>query len=958
MPHLIDKQVQQKYLLASIFLTFILTIYLGLNDAKGQGVIKGVITDAKTHETIVGANVILQGTTMGASSDLDGNYEIKNIPEGTYNVVVSFISYSTKIIPKVKVSKGQTIVLNIEIEEKVSSIEGITVTASRRNDTEISVLSSIRQSSVIANGISAQTIQRTQDRDASEVIRRLPGVTLMDNRFIMVRGLSQRYNNVWLNGAATPSSESDARAFSFDVIPSSQIENILVYKSASAELPADFSGAAVMVSTKSLTDENNISIGYTASYRQGTTFKDFKFYHPGNLSLLGIDNGFLSLPKDFPAHLHDVTDKEELTRLGQSLNNMWSPTAGTAIPDQRFQLNFNQRFIVGKASIGNITSVNYSNTNNLDEVFRADFIVYNEQNDHPDTSYYFNDNRYVNNIRIGALHNWQIIFSNNQRIEFRNLFNHFGTFSYIDRNGRDNYGGQTIRGRELRFQSRNTYSGQLGGHHQWSRGNTSLNWTLGYSYADKNDPDIKRVHSVRSEDDPNSPHYGDYGVSFSFAATPELSGRVFQNMSENILVSAANFERSFSLGSFKPTLKLGFYAEDKSREFEARNIGYVIANMMSFDWNLPYESIDSIFSDENINNTTGIRLDETTNASDSYQADNQLIAAYSGIKFPLFNLLNLYAGVRMEQNKQTLDSYSSDNATDPVHYLNDELKFFPSANLSVQINENSVLKASYGMTINRPEFREIAPFAYYDFELKRVIRGNDSLTNSLIHNFDLRYEFYPSAAEIISLGAFYKNFMSPIETIEINSGSGRDYTFQNALGAYSAGLELDIRKSFANLGKKEGFLRNFRHFSLVMNASYIKSEIEVDTAKFYARSYKRPMMGQSPFIVNAGIYYQNDEKEFSFNLLYNVIGKRIVVVGLDFPDIYEMPRHSIDLTISKSFRSHLEIKFGIQDILNQPIKYQQYIEFEKANEGLVQRQQVSYLTKPGSYYSLGLTYKF
>lgn len=935
-------------LLVLIFLLFSLPAF-------SQAIIKGNVKDAKTGETIVGANVILQGTTIGTSTDLDGNFEIKNIKPGTYNLVVSFISYKTKTIDRIKADAGKPLELNITIEENVASLEGVTIVASKRTDTEISMLSTIRQGSLVASGVSSQLIKRSQDRDAADVVKRISGITLVDDRFVMVRGLSQRYNNVWLNRAATPSSETDVRAFSFDVIPSALLDNILVYKSPAPELPADFSGAAIMVTTRTLSDEDGLQVGFSSSYRSSTTFKDFKNYHPGTRAWLGLDAGVLSLPADFPMHLNQIKDPEELTRIGRSLNNIWSPTQGTALPDPRFNLSLSKRFTLKKVSLGNITAVNYTNTYDREDIFRADFQVYNEVKDHPDTNNYFYDNKYENKVRVGALHNWQLIFGNNQRIEFRNLFNHFGTFSYIDRNGKDFYGGQTIYGRSLLFQSRNTYSGALGGQFNFNDQRTLLDFTLGYSYADRDQPDTKRLNLVKSEDDPSSPHFGQYGVNFSFAATPELSGRVFQKTSENILVGGTNFTKRMVIGNYQPEIKAGIYAERKRREFTARNIGYVIANMFLFDWNLPYQPIDSIFRSQNINNTYGIKLDETTNASDSYQAGNDLLAFYLSLKTPVFtDKLMLYSGVRLEKNRQTLNSYSSDNASKPVNYVNDETRLFPSANLSFNLTAKALLRATYGLTINRPEFREIAPFAYYDFELKRVIRGNDSLRNSLIHNFDLRYEFYPSPSESFSLGAFYKKFTAPIETIEINSGSGRDYTFQNALGAYSLGLEIDVRSSLASLFPSVGSLKNF---TLVANAALIKSRIDVDTTRFYSRSFQRPMMGQSPYIVNVGLYYQNNEHKLNMSLLYNITGKRIVVVGLDFPDIYELPRHSLDFTVIKEFGNHWEIKAGVRDLLNQALIYRQYIQFEKQGEGLVNRTQDSYNVFPGTYYSVGLTYK-
>jgi hypothetical protein len=669
---------------------------------------------------------------------------------------------------------------------------------------------------------------------------------------------------------------------------------------------------------------------------------------------LGFDDGSRDLPADFPAHLNEVEDKNTIQELGQELNKVWTPQLSTAIPDQRFQLGLTRRFLAGKVSVGTINSFTYSYSQDIEEIFRADYQRYDTVKDVSDTNYYFHDIRSRATAKIGVLSNWLFIFGNNQKIEFRNLYNHHGYTQVIDRSGRDNYGGLTIRANELSFNSRNTYSGQLAGDHNFRSNQTRFNWTVGYSYADRDQPDLKRLSSSLVED-PDNQYYGQYGVNFSFAATPDLSGRVYQHLKENIYNGNLNIEHTLAIGTFKPELKAGMYLEKKARDFSNRSIGYAIANFSKFNWGLPYEPVDVIFADSNINNTTGIKIDETTNKSDSYTATNDLIAAYLAAKLPFTSKLDLYTGVRMEKNRQQMHSFSSDNATEEVNIDIDKTDFFPSANLSYKFNAKSLLRLSYGLTINRPEFREIAPFAFYDFEMKKLVRGNPELENAYISNYDFRYEFYPTPSETFVFGVFYKDFKKPIETIEINSGSGKDYTFQNALGAQNYGAEIEIRKSLESLGQKDNFLRYFKNFMLVANASLIKSEIKIDTSQFFATSAVRPMQGQSPYIVNLGLYYQDNDHGLMVSLLYNVIGKRIVVVGLDNPDVYEMPRNVIDLMITKNIGEHVQLKGGIQDILNQKIVEKQFVEYKNTSGEILKREQSTLEFNPGSIFTLGVT---
>lgn len=940
----------------NIYFAFLLLMFATTSWAQTTG-IKGVVADKASKETLVGATVLIQGTTIGSTTDLDGNYKITSLAPGNYNLVVSYISYKTQLIEKVKVVKDEILELNIELEGNSVALEGVVISANRRQGTDISMLSSVKTSSLVVSGISSQQISRSQDRDASEVIRRVPGITIMDDRFVMVRGLSQRYNTVWLNNASTPSSEADVRAFSFDVIPSSMLENILVFKSPAPELPADFSGAAIKIFTKNNADNNSFSVGYSTSFRPGTTFTDFSNYRMSKYDWLGFDDGSRSLPKDFPTHLNEVTDKTERQRLGRGLDKVWTPATSQAIPDQRFQMGITHRFLIGKVSVGTINSITYSYSQDVNQVYRSDYQRYDTVNDVSDTNYYFNDIRNKATAKIGALSNWLFIFGNNQKIEFRNLYNHNGYTQVINRNGRDNYGGITILSDELSFSSRNTYSGQLAGDFNFNSNQTHLNWTVGYSYAGKDQPDLKRL-STSLVEDPENQYFGQYGVNFSFAATPELSGRVYQHLKEYIYCSNVNFDHTFTFGNFKPEAKIGIYIEKKDRDFASRNIGYAIASSSKFDWSLPYKPVDLIFADTNINSTSGIKIDETTNKSDSYTASNNLLATYLAVKLPISSKLSLYTGVRLEKNIQQLHSYSSDNASQMVDINIDETKFFPSANLSYNFNAKSLLRISYGLTINRPEFREIAPLAYYDFEMKKLVRGNPLIVNAMVNNYDFRYEYYPSPSETFVFGMFYKDFNKPIETIEINSGSGKDFTFQNALGAQNYGVEMELRKSLESFGKKDNFMRYFKNFMIVANVSLIKSKIDIDISKYFASEAKRPMQGQSPYIVNLGLYYQDNNHGLMISLLYNVIGKRLVVVGLDNPDVYEMPRNVVDLMVTKNIGKNVQLKAGIQDVLNQKVVERQFVEYKNSAGETLNRQQSTLEYNPGNIISCGLTVNF
>ncbi len=932
-----------------IFISFFLlnsNIVEAQNKKPQTGTITGVLKDKKTKETVVGANVVIQGTLIGASTDLNGQFVLPNIGEGTHNLVVSLISYKTEVIPDVRVKRGENTIVNVDIEETSTQLDAVEIKANKKTDTEISMINTIKKSELIVSGISNQQITKTQDKSASDVIKRVPGITIVNDKFVMVRGLSERYNSVWLNNSPAPSFEADIRAFSFDVVPSNLIENLLIYKTPAPELPSDFAGGVIALNTRNTSDKNAITISYGTGYSEGTTFKDFYSYKAGNTDWLGYDDGTRQLPDGFPENLSKNSVNSRIV-YSQILNKIWEPEKTKAGLDQKFGITGLKKFTINKMSIGNITALNYSNTNNSKHVFRTAFQSYNIEEDHPDTNYYFTDDVYQNNVKVSLLHNWSLVWGNNQKIEFRNLLVQLANNKTLLRDGYTYYGGQYIKGHSMLFESRSIYTGQLGGFNSFNNENSKINWTLAYSHTNKNVPDSKMVTKVRNDNE--GEHFKDYYLNVSFAPTPQFCGRIFQNLNEDIISANLQFEQNLAINDFTPTLKSGVYFEKKNRVFTIRNIGYVQANPAIYNQELGYKPLSEIFQDENINNTSGLMLQETTANSDSYDAENNIIAGFVALNIPIGSLVNIYCGARLEKNIQTLNSFMVDRQDIPVHVKIDSVYMLPSINTTFSLTEKSLLRLAYGPTINRPEFREVAPLAFYDFEEMASYRGNPSLKNAVIQNFDFRYEWYPSVSETFSLALFYKQFKNPIEVIAISTGSGVEYTYHNADKANNYGAEIDVRKSFNNL--KNSFLKDFM---VVLNASYIKSEVEINNVSYLSEN-KRAMQGQSPFIINTGIYYQHDKTNIMISGVYNVIGKRIKVVGdPDHPTIYEMPHHQIDLTIAKGlFNQKLNIKAGVIDLLNQKMIQKQYLDLPIGT-----REQTTLEYFPGRNYNFSISYNF
>jgi len=959
-----------KWLQVFIFLS------LFIFETHGQsGTIQGTITDAKTGESLIGTNIILQGTYTGTTSDLDGNFRLQNINPGTYNLVVSYISYNQQII-RVTVKANETTRIDVKLEPATLEIESVKVTATRRTNTEMALVSSLKASNVVANGISNQQIIRSQDKDASEVVRRVPGITIRDGRFVIVRGLVERYNVTWLNGIPAPSSEADMRSFSFDLIPSNQIDNILIYKTPAPELPADFAGAAIQISSLGFADKNSFGISYSAGYVEGTTFQEYYKYKGGKYDWLGFDDGTRALPHGFPstkefralASNSSAEDKLKIQELGRSFNKIWTPDLVKAAPmNQTFNMSVSRYFLLGKTSLGLVSSILYNKTIDSDHILRRGYQAYNTILDKSNPYYKYNDDKYKETARAGALLNINFVFGSNQKIEFRNLFNQQGSSSTTLRTGQNFYGGNFEKNYELDYQSRLTFSSTLGGKHTLFNQLSSFDWTFGYAYADQNRPDIRRVQTSLSGD--LDPALDPFRIGVNFNADPKLLGRLFLQNYEHLKNINLNFSQKIPLGNFVPEIKTGFLYTHLQRNFSARNIGYAFANIFKFNWNLVklpvdtvafspqfFSTIRDLFIDENINPENGLKIDESTNKSDSYEAWNETYAAYTGLLIPLFNKIKIYAGIRYENTAQNLSGYLETGDSIVVKNIFKDL--FPSVNLTFNLTENTLLRLAYGKTLNRPEFREISPFSFFDFDENASIYGNPYLKSSYVHNSDIRIEWYPAQGEIISIGIFNKNFLNPIEKQLINVGSGYNYTFRNARSAYSRGIELEVRKSFQFLENSPSVFNMLKDFTLILNGSLIQSRINNPDPN--ERDSIRPLQGQSPYILNAGLYYQQEKSGLSVTALYNVIGKRIDYIGdLENPHIWEMPFHSLDLSISKKIGRFITLKLGAKNILNETVIFQQFEEPVLNNmDHKVTRIQTTRKFIPGRQFSLGISLLF
>ena len=931
-------------------------IVLGLLSAASMPTwaqqIKGVVIDQKSKETLIGAVVTVDGTNVKAITNIDGNFLIDGMKKDkTYTLYINYVGYKTQKIDGVQAKDADQV---IALQPDEQQLKEVTVTAVERRNTDAAMIQVAKNSPVIVSNVSAQEISRTQDTNAGEVIRRVPGVSLIDDKFVMVRGLSQRYNNVWVNGGAVPSSEADSRAFSFDIIPSSQIDNLTIVKSPTAEYPADYSGGFIIVNTKEIPAENSFNIAVGGNWNTSSAFQNFSYSKGSGTDFLGFDNGLRSLNGGIHAALNPQLNANGIpvgdyatSLLGNGLNNDWLVKNRKPLGDLKLAASLNQRWMLGGRTLGMLAALNYTNEYRTYENMENNLYgIYDAANDKPNYLRHSVDDQYNNNVRLGAMLNFTFLSKDgNHKYQLKNIFNQLATSRYTWRDGVSAQS-NLERSAEYYYRSRTTYNGQLTGKHTFT--SDALDWSIGYAYANRHLPDRRRY---LIDDALES---GVYALS-----TGNDISREWTQLDEHILSLGVNDKHHFKFGNFEPDLQVGAYGEYRSREYQTRNFIY---NWNVSDNNMPsdfrHSDIPTLLSSEANMGYDKLYLLEEKQMRNNYRGHNTLGAGYLALSLP-FGKLGIHAGVRFEHNDMELISNSRDyeKSESSRHYKTDDV--FPSLNTTYKINDQHQVRLSYGRSINRPEFREVSSSVYYDFDLASNVQGNTELKNCYVDNLDLRYEWYPSRGELISLAVFYKHFDSPIEwTYTVAGGTDLIYSYKNAKSANNYGVELDIRKNLGFIGLKD--------FSWSFNGALIKSKVQFEKG---AKEEDRPMQGQSPYLINTGIFYKNAPLKMDIALLYNRIGKRIIGVGRSegstgddsnsrVPHSYEMPRNTIDFSLAKKFGEHLELKLNVRDLLAEKIYYKQFADVTYSDGSKKEVEEIARCYKPGRNIGLQAIYKF
>lgn len=861
----------------------------------------GKVTNAK-NEPLAGVTIRVAGAAGGATSEVDGHFSLVLSPGKKYTLTFTAVGYAKKEVAEVEVNAGQINELNItlEVEEKTGDNVVITTKVSTaRRESVNSLIAFQRNTNTVASVISAETIRRSPDRNTGEVLKRTPGASLQEGKFIVIRGLADRYNQAMLNGILLTSTEPDRKTFSFDLIPSAMIDNIIINKAFVPEYPGEWAGGLIQVNTKDIPSKNFFNVQVGSGFNTQTIGRTFYKDAKSSTDWLGFDNGTRALPSGYTRKsAFDTLSPAAKTAIGKQMRNAWAPTTSSVPFNYSFQLNggFSGK-LFGK-TIGGTFGINYNRNNRYVElVNRSNALSAGVFT----ANYDFNDDRYIQEVTVGALGSFSMQINSLNKISVKSIINLNSPSSVTRRSGIDFTRGEDIAGTELAFKQNTFFTVQANGDHSLAKA-VKLKWYGAFNILDGYIPDQRRLSYSRftNTQDP-------FRLLISNTLSQNSGSRIYQSLSDYIYTAGGDLTYNFNLFGQKQSLKGGYMLQVKDRLYDAQ----LFANYLPLDNPvLTLLPADQVFNPDNFGDGTGNKFafDAIKGKTFRYLANTILNGGFLQFDNQFSRALRVVWGLRVEHFDQLVGSVKT---WDPRHTYSKVTDFLPGLNATYKVNNKVNLRLSGSQTVIRPELRELSFLNLYDFELNASVQGNPRLKRTKVSNFDFRYEFYPKAGEVLTAGVFYKDFTNAIEQL-FNEGIGGASTFsyQNADKATAWGAELEFRK-------KLDFINTLKNFTLQANASYIKSNV-----KDAGLNINRPMQGQSPYVINVGMMYDLEKSGLNATLLFNRIGERIYLVGdltsgAGSPDIYEAPRNLLDFQLSKKLlNKKAEIRMSVSDILN------------------------------------------
>ncbi|HYO45971.1 MAG TPA: TonB-dependent receptor [Gemmatimonadota bacterium] len=885
--------------------------------AQEATVLQGKVLDATTGEPLIGAQVVITVTEQGTVTDVDGHYRLQVAP-GTYSIDVQYLGYASKTVTGISVGTGISTFQDVALESEMIQAEGIKVviSAAEERGSVIGALAHQRRSTNVINGISTEEISQAPASNAAEAIKRVSSTSIVDGRYVYVRGLGERYSTAQLDGASLPTPEPEKRVLPLDIFPTEMVESLFTVKSYTADLPGDFAGGLVDIQTKDIPEEGFFSLSTGVGFNSNLGDLDRPTYSGGSLDWLGFDDGTRALPGNFPDRIPATATAAERAALHSEFEGGFTPAAES--PDfgdvnKSFALSFGDRLGWFGREGGYMVGLSYSNIANAR--LQKDFYPSLEEGS---SQYDYDTHLGTREISLGAIGGYSLNVTPTSRLSLKTIF----TQSSEDE-GRNVAGpfDQSTSGiaRITRFQfversllsTRATYEHKI-------FDDSKMEWDAAYALALRDEPDTRNTSYLAVSE----------GSDFQFNEAGNNS-RFFSDLTDHMVQGGVKLDHQLELFDRRATIDVGTRGGYRSRDFTARRFAYESATT-DVRTLLPQE----LFTSANI--AAGkIRFLDVTEPNDEYDATELTTAGYASLGVGLSDRLRATVGLRVEYNDTQIETFDPRTGSQ-ISALSRNLETvepLPSLTLQWEYNDEQSLRLAGSRTVVRPQFRELAPFRYDNYIESTL--GNPFLENGGIYNLDLRWSWFPRLGEILSFGGFYKHFTSPIEIVRLPTagksfGTPEPY---NGPSAQTYGLEIEVRNDLGRWTPLKGFTVN-------TNATFARSNVKQDAPieVFFGNpsseepdviepglftNGERPMYYQSPYLINAGLTWTSESGGTSASMFYNGVGERLSQVGINgYDDIYETTRHTLDCTLEYLLMGTVNLKATVANVTDSPVQFE------------------------------------
>lgn len=937
------------------------------------GKITGRILDEK-GETFPGAGIRIVELSTGIQSAVDGTYTLA-VPAGTYTLEITYISYQTQRITGVQIRAGAVTKLDISMKPASNALKEVVVTSGYQRASAAGLYARQKNAASVTDGISAAQIARTPDNNVGAVLKRVSGLNVVDNRYVVVRGLSDRYNQAQIDGVTQPSTEMNQRNFAFDAIPAEMVSSVVVNKTATPDISSEFAGGQVSVNTLDIPVQNFTQFQIGTGYNTNTIGKDFlQAGKRGGAEVFGFTNDRHNLP---PGLRSFQIGNDGLVPDYVAAQSRGFDPEGFRMYKYGFQPNQNYRFTLGRTyplknnvTFGFVGGVTLRNSQEINDYIstRAGFAVA-QANFIDDPNVRQNGTIYKYNSTLSGLLNVGVQ-GKGFKISLRNVYSHVYKNDYFENVGNDTESptDPSLR-RKYNLQdpeSTTVQQHKLEGEHTLGESGIKFTWNGSITDVSQDINDRRRFVALTSGTLNGVEYFQKYHVTNPYVNNGDPDYRLYTDTKEKDYNWGANLSRSFDFLQDKTLVKIGYSGFSKKRDLSNFTAQVFNSSRDNIDVG-PYEY--SLRPDLLGTGPGQIFYYVPNDVGGQFSGNAKSNSVYAMLDQHIFKKLRLVYGVRYESYKLANTQFQS---KDKDVNRDDNTNYLPSVNMTYSLTDNMNVRASYATTVVRPDFRETSVFGIYDPILDANIRGAN-VKSTKINNADVRYEWYPSPGEIISFSGFYKKFDKPIELVFLQDAKIDQYAFQNQKSATNYGLEMELRKSLGFIADKDWL----RSLSLFGNGTIIKSRVKslsyegVNNEKVVESTEKRALFGQSPWIVNAGVAYTKDQ--YGINVVYNKSGYRTNTINFN-PNLieYEMGRDLVDLQLfTQLFKRKAELKLNVANLLNSKTTFYKNFDGYSGGAGVYEPKDgksnkynkdegdfITYQVKTGTNVSMAFTYRF